>query len=289
MKKNRGCMKKYSEILVLIYLVFLTYCILFKGSYSYLKACIAAYNNGEILQKSMNLQLMASISSALSNWKNPWLLMNLLVNIALFLPWGMFLGKKYQQSGCRIAVAGMLLSLGYELIQYVTGFGAFDVDDIVLNSAGTLAGYGLMHFYNSQRRRNPPGVFFYLMIQTVVNLTYVLCSTSFHYIFFMGWTISKAAGLIVAVCLGGSMWYHRLFLGENGKFTKALPIELSGRKDLCLWFLETCLQIIIMGWMVDNWLPNSLVGCIWAIVLWTVVLLLWYWLGRAEKCFGKNK
>lgn len=37
--------------------------------------------------------------------------------------------------------AGLLVSLGYETTQLLTGLGIFDVDDLILNGTGSLAGY----------------------------------------------------------------------------------------------------------------------------------------------------
>lgn len=37
--------------------------------------------------------------------------------------------------------AGILVSLGYETTQLLTGLGIFDVDDLILNGTGSLAGY----------------------------------------------------------------------------------------------------------------------------------------------------
>lgn len=288
MEKKIECRKKYSRILVVVYLILLTYCILFKGSFSYLKACMAAYHNGDILQERINLQLFASIGNTLCNWKNPWLIMNLLVNVALFLPWGMIVGRWHQKCGWKVAVAGILLSLLYELVQYVTGFGAFDVDDIVLNSAGTIAGYGILAFFDSYWREECPRIFSYMLIQAIVNLTYVLCSTSFHYMLSMEWTVSKAAGLTVAVCLGSGIWYQKLFFVKNSRDTESRP-ELPHRSHLFLWMIGTYLQIWMADRILADCLPNSLAGCGMAVVLWSVVVLLWYGLHCGIQDFVKNK
>ena len=63
--------------------------------------------------------------------------------VLAFMPFGFFLpivrGKK---SGVlSILVQGLLFSLAIETVQLVTRLGSFDVDDILLNTAGTLAGY----------------------------------------------------------------------------------------------------------------------------------------------------
>ena len=286
LEKNRNI---YSGMLIWIYLIFLSYCILFKGSFTYLKTCMIAYKSGEILQEGMNLRLLSNISTALYHWKNTWLIMNLLVNVALFLPWGVFLGKKYQ-SGCKAAMAGALLSLCYELIQYSTGFGAFDVDDIVLNCAGTLAGSGLLVFYNHQSRTQMPKLLRYLLIQIAVNLAYVLCSTSFYYMFHMGKSVSKTVGLAAAIGIGCCIWYHRQYFQKAGKSCmETLPEKLPGIKTLCLWIIGKCLQMLAMEYVVANWMPDGWSGFFLTMLVWVAVLLLWYQFDNKMKRFAENK
>jgi glycopeptide antibiotics resistance protein len=38
-------------------------------------------------------------------------------------------------------IAGFLVSLGYETTQLLTGLGVFDVDDLILNTAGSFVGF----------------------------------------------------------------------------------------------------------------------------------------------------
>ena len=70
--------------------------------------------------------------------------MGMILNIALFIPFGGFL-KIYFKYFCnvkRTALAGFLMSLSIELLQLLT-FRATDVDDLIMNTIGTLAGYGI--------------------------------------------------------------------------------------------------------------------------------------------------
>ena len=70
-------------------------------------------------------------------------LINIFGNVLAFMPFGFFLpivrGKKC--GVLTILVQGLLFSLAIETVQLVTRLGSFDVDDILLNTAGTLAGY----------------------------------------------------------------------------------------------------------------------------------------------------
>ena len=68
---------------------------------------------------------------------------NLCGNILLFVPFGILcpeLFRKFRRGGWTI-LAGVCLTVGVELLQFVTGLGCFDIDDIILNTAGTLIGF----------------------------------------------------------------------------------------------------------------------------------------------------
>lgn len=73
---------------------------------------------------------------------------NLLGNIAAFMPFGFFvpLLKKKYCGFFRCTIFSALFSLFVETIQLVFKVGAFDVDDIVLNTIGGMAGYLLFRY-----------------------------------------------------------------------------------------------------------------------------------------------
>ena len=68
---------------------------------------------------------------------------NLLGNLIGFVPLGLLLPLilPWFRNGFKILVAGFLVSLGYETVQLLTGLGVFDVDDLILNTAGAFAGF----------------------------------------------------------------------------------------------------------------------------------------------------
>lgn len=68
---------------------------------------------------------------------------NLLGNLLGFIPFGFLLPVAipwFRRLGPML-LAIVVVSLGFETAQLVTGLGIFDVDDLLLNSAGALAGY----------------------------------------------------------------------------------------------------------------------------------------------------
>lgn len=80
---------------------------------------------------------------------------NLFGNVAGFLPFGFMLpvitGKI--RSGLLITLAGFGLSLTVEVIQLITKVGCFDVDDLILNTAGAALGYLLFFICDHLRRK----------------------------------------------------------------------------------------------------------------------------------------
>lgn len=73
---------------------------------------------------------------------------NLLGNIAAFMPFGFFvpLIKKKYCGFFRCTVFSAAFSLCVETVQLVFKVGAFDVDDIVLNTIGGMVGYLLFRY-----------------------------------------------------------------------------------------------------------------------------------------------
>ena len=72
---------------------------------------------------------------------------NLLGNILLFIPLGFLLPllvKRFRNIFL-IVLVGFLLSVFYECTQLLTGIGIFDVDDMLLNTFGTLVGAVIFH------------------------------------------------------------------------------------------------------------------------------------------------
>lgn len=69
--------------------------------------------------------------------------LNLLGNIAAFLPFGIFfpLLSRNNRSFWKVSFLSFELSLLVEVIQLVTRVGSCDVDDVILNTVGGMLGY----------------------------------------------------------------------------------------------------------------------------------------------------
>jgi glycopeptide antibiotics resistance protein len=81
---------------------------------------------------------------------------NLAGNVAGFVPLGFLFPfiALFFRKGIRTVLLVLLISLAFEYIQLRTGWGVFDVDDLILNGAGGLAGYLIFSVFYFFRKRN---------------------------------------------------------------------------------------------------------------------------------------
>ena len=82
-------------------------------------------------------------------------LANLFGNVLAFMPYGFFmpiLRPKLRRMN-QMFLAAFLLSLTIEITQLLTRVGSFDVDDLILNTAGGIAGYLLFYIMNKIRSK----------------------------------------------------------------------------------------------------------------------------------------
>ncbi|MFT8888852.1 MAG: VanZ family protein [Ethanoligenens sp.] len=78
---------------------------------------------------------------------------NLAGNVILFLPFGYFIPMliKPLRRGTRITLVTVGFSLMIEVLQYVLHVGSSDVDDVILNTLGGLAGFALLQLISNRR------------------------------------------------------------------------------------------------------------------------------------------
>lgn len=80
--------------------------------------------------------------------------MNVIGNIAVFMPIGMFLPSLFTR--CRnillTTILSFEISLCVEVVQLVTKVGSFDVDDLLLNTVGGICGYLVYMIYHGIKR-----------------------------------------------------------------------------------------------------------------------------------------
>ena len=86
---------------------------------------------------TMNLRLFQTFAA------DGWSLYNIAGNLIMFLPFGFFAALLWRNfTWGRAFLVGLCITAGVECCQLAVGR-AFDVDDLLLNTAGALLGYGL--------------------------------------------------------------------------------------------------------------------------------------------------
>ena len=137
--------KLFVLLLLLVYLVLLVYLLFFSETY------------GRTTQQQgyrYNLIPFREIGRYLFRVSDPFLkLLNLLGNIIAFLPFGFLLPvlDPQFQKWWRILLNTFSLSVSVEAVQLLTMVGTFDVDDLILNTAGGMLGYALFVLLRKRR------------------------------------------------------------------------------------------------------------------------------------------
>ena len=72
-------------------------------------------------------------------------IINLVGNVVMFVPLGWFLPAVWQvfRGFFKTVIFGITVVCLVELLQYITGLGSCDIDDLILNTVGIILGYSL--------------------------------------------------------------------------------------------------------------------------------------------------
>lgn len=110
-------------------------------------------NRSSFFERSFNIHFLSSYIEAWNNF-SIWHWQFIIFNILMFVPLGILLPlmhKRFHQLKWTIA-AGLLFTLLIEGVQYATGFGIFDLDDVFNNLLGTWVGFGIVKAIMSLRQ-----------------------------------------------------------------------------------------------------------------------------------------
>ncbi len=132
-------------ILFAVYLLFVIKVIIFKYPYTELREIVNSWSKEVVLEglDSANFTLFRTIHMYIDYSYMLNSVENLAGNVVVFIPFGMFLPfiwKRFRNFADTF-LAGFLFSLGIEVFQLFSAFGAFDVDDVLLNVVGVIGGY----------------------------------------------------------------------------------------------------------------------------------------------------
>ena len=83
------------------------------------------------------------------------LMINMLGNCGMFVPSGIILPVIYKKLDTfgKVTAAGILLSLCIEIAQLPFAIRATDIDDLILNTLGVMAGYGIYRLIKGRKKR----------------------------------------------------------------------------------------------------------------------------------------
>ena len=135
----------FKRTIFFIYLLIVIKLIIFKYPYEQLKAIADSWEKGVILEglDTANFTLFKTIRMYIKYSYKLNSFENLIGNIVVFVPYGL-LFPCVLKKGSNVFVMllnAFLFVTGIEIFQLFSAFGAFDVDDILLNCVGAVIGY----------------------------------------------------------------------------------------------------------------------------------------------------
>ena len=133
------------RIIFVLYLFLVIKLLIFKYPMTELKEIIDTWERGIIWEglESANFNLFKTIKMYINYAYKLNSFENLVGNVAVFFPYGFLLPRisRWANNWLTTMGAAFFFSLGIELFQLFSAFGAFDVDDLLLNVLGALIGY----------------------------------------------------------------------------------------------------------------------------------------------------
>ena len=141
----RQFLRKHVRLIFFLYLLVLMKVIIFKYPLEQLQAIAASWRKEVILEglDTANFTLFKTIRMYIDYSYKLNSFENLVGNVVVFLPFGYLLPRIWRtaKSGLMLMGYAFFFSLSIELFQLFSAFGAFDVDDLLLNTAGALIGF----------------------------------------------------------------------------------------------------------------------------------------------------
>ena len=141
-RKTREILK----VVFFLYLCVLIKAVVFKYPFEQLRQITESWTKSVILEGlgTANFTLFRTIKMYIHYWGRLNSFENLFGNVFLFSPFGFFLPFLHRESRYWwvLLINAFWVVCGIEVFQLVTAYGAFDVDDILLNCFGAMIGYG---------------------------------------------------------------------------------------------------------------------------------------------------
>ncbi len=134
--------------LFVAYLLLLSYLLFFSSTYGRTLELGYRYNLTPFLEIKRGIEHVDAVGYR-------YVLVNIVGNIVAFMPFGFllpFVEKRRIHTGNAL-ISTFLLSLCAETIQLLSKTGAFDVDDLILNTVGGVLGYWCCAILFGRRRK----------------------------------------------------------------------------------------------------------------------------------------
>ena len=149
--KERPTERKYVRCIFFSYLLIVIRLIIFKYPYGQLREIMGNWSK-EVITLGLHsanfipfktIRMYIDYSYMLNSFEN------LVGNVMIFVPFGFLLPMVFEKkkSFFLMMIMAFAFVFGIEVFQLVSGFGAFDVDDIILNCLGAVMGYLIYYVY----------------------------------------------------------------------------------------------------------------------------------------------
>lgn len=148
-KTEQSKWNKWVSLLFFLYLLFIIKVIVFKYPLSELQEIVDSWQKDVVLEglHTANFVPFKTIKMYIRYYDLPGLrsFSNLFGNVLIFVPVGIFMPMVHRASKNPLIMLAntFIFVLGIEVFQLFSAFGAFDVDDIILNCFGVLLGRAL--------------------------------------------------------------------------------------------------------------------------------------------------
>ena len=148
---------KRMKIVFFIYIAIVVKVIIFKYPWEDLRAIMDTWEKGVILEglDTANFTLFKTVKMYIDYSYKLNSFENLVGNVVVFVPFGFLLPYVQEKSGhfMVLMLNAFLFVLGIEIFQLFSAFGAFDVDDILLNCAGAAIGWCCYAWWEKIRKK----------------------------------------------------------------------------------------------------------------------------------------
>lgn len=148
MEKRKETGRIVAILAFLAYLLLLSYLLFFSSTYGRTAEMGYRYNLRPFYEIRRGIEHIDAVGYR-------YVMVNIAGNIVAFMPFGFLLPlvtERRMHTG-KVLVSSFLLSLCAETIQLLSRTGAFDVDDLILNTVGGILGYWCYAVLIGRRRK----------------------------------------------------------------------------------------------------------------------------------------